>query len=440
MNKFLPLVGLLVAPLVGFSQARIVINGTSLVTIVENGGIKAKPIYIDVNNSATNAITTVGTKGWIVSESEFNMVKWDISTTTGAYTVPFGYSSLYSIPLTLTLGAGASAGGSILFSTYHTPNLNSASQPSDVNNMGPIIPANSQPTPIDDSYQVVDRFWIMDASSYGTKPAITQTVFTFLSTASTASEVGGLNVAGIEPLLLAQRYNTTIPTKGSWGDWLGLAGQAGPTGVTNTDKSGPLTAANFYRSWTLSSSNSPLPIEISSFTDICNNGAALVQWTSQSELNNDYYTLKKTTDNVHFETVGTLKGAGTTSMPTNYSITDNNPFPGVSYYLLYQTDIDQTTTLVKTIPFQGCGGPAATTITAFNTSNYIEVQINSIAADEYDMTLTNMLGQTLLNEHHSVVVGSNEIQLSNTLSPGIYILNLKGNMGSLTKKLAIGVK
>jgi len=148
MRKLLPALSLLLAPLATFSQAAIlVINGTTPVTIVENGGTNVKPIYLEISNPAATAIKVTGTKGWIVSEDEWNVVKWDISNTTGTYLVPFGSAGAYTgfpkpnggigsyLPLTATINAAGSVGGSIKFATYHTAASNFSYMPSDVGNM-----------------------------------------------------------------------------------------------------------------------------------------------------------------------------------------------------------------------------------------------------------------------------------------------------------------
>jgi len=43
--------------------------------------------YIVVGNSATNAITTLGTGGNIISEGEFNRLKWNIGISSGIYII-----------------------------------------------------------------------------------------------------------------------------------------------------------------------------------------------------------------------------------------------------------------------------------------------------------------------------------------------------------------
>ena len=73
--------------------------------------------YLVIDNPATTAITR--TSGHIISEAENSIVKWNIGTTAGTYTVPFGYSITDYIPVTFIKTAGTGS-GSFLFSTYRT--------------------------------------------------------------------------------------------------------------------------------------------------------------------------------------------------------------------------------------------------------------------------------------------------------------------------------
>src|SRR3954470_16832549 len=78
------------------AQARVVLNG-AYINITNSA-------YLVVANAATNAITR--NSGHIISEGESNNVKWNVGTTTGTYTVPFGYSTTDYIPVQLTKTAG----------------------------------------------------------------------------------------------------------------------------------------------------------------------------------------------------------------------------------------------------------------------------------------------------------------------------------------------
>jgi len=426
-------------------QVKVTINNSY---ITEAGGanptLGGKAIYIVVYNPNPNAIAPGN--GWIVSENEFDMVRWYINTNTGDYIVPFGCSTTNALPLSFNISSAGSGSGWIDFSTWHTVadnwmgTVSLNGPPSDVKNMGSGS-ASGSPSVNDDSYNAVDRFWVIDASSYTTKPSLGGILFDYISNTGAPSEVSAPNVFA-ENNLAAQRFNPNMGVNGTWADWMGLGGTDVVAGSIGTVNSGAVSSSNFYRSWTLTNSLDPLPISISSLTSMCDNGAALIQWTSQTELNNATYTVKKTQDDIHFETVATISGAGNSSLPLNYQVTDDSPFAGQSYYFLFQTDFDGNTSAAN-IPFTiftGCGAEALTAINAYNTTSYIEVQINSTQLDNYTISLVNILGQTVLTEAHSVSLGNNEIRLNNNFSPGIYILNIRNDKENYSKKMVIGVK
>ena len=206
-------------------------------------------IELVINNSATNAITTLGTGGNIVSESELNRIKWNIGTATGTYTVPFTKSPTNKIPFTINITTAGVGSGSILFSTYSGSTWdNSLYMPTGVANMGDINLANN-------SAYVIDRFWLIDAIGYTTKPTATF-AFTYLD-AELATN-GGNNIT--EANLRAQRFNSTA------GTWWGYNPQGTNDVTLNTVTSVPVAPADFFRSWTLTDKNFPLPIELLYFT------------------------------------------------------------------------------------------------------------------------------------------------------------------------------
>ncbi len=83
-----------------------------------------------------------------------------------------------------------------------------------------------------------------------------------------------------------------------------------------------------------------LPISLLSFTAIVEDHDVLLNWSTASEINNNYFTVEKAADESNFSTVGKINGAGNSTDLRNYSLVDPSPYPGVSYYRLKQTDYD----------------------------------------------------------------------------------------------------
>ena len=441
-------------PLSGDGQARIFINSGYLVM---SGGISTQRTLLVVHNSATNAITRVS--GGILSEREYNMVQWDIGTAiaTSAYVVPFYYlPSTSYIPVTLTIGTAGTGLGTIRFSTWHTINDNwvgtmsatvNQGPPHDVNNMAAMWGSPSPGGPSkDNSYNVVDRFWVIDANGVyynnGVKENYTltpdpQLTFTYLNHTNASSEVSGLNNS-IDNSLIAQRYDSS---KNTWSNYLGPTGTTVIYGtistVQTTASPGILASGGFFRSWTLANSASPLPIQLTSFTAECQNYSALLQWTVASQTNNDHFTIERTSDGTNYTTVAVVKGAGNSSNAVTYSAVDDNPLTGISYYRISQTDYDGNTTNLKTVVYQPCENDATENAFVFNSTS-INVQINSLINDNYTITLLSVIGQPVYTETRSVTVGNNTFILNTNISDGIYILNIKNDKVNYIKRLFIG--
>jgi hypothetical protein len=81
------------------------------------------------------------------------------------------------------------------------------------------------------------------------------------------------------------------------------------------------------------------------------NGNALLNWVTASELRNDYFLLERTSNGVDYETIGKVDGAGTSTGLNAYSFLDTNPISGISYYRLTQVDFDGASTTSWTVVF-----------------------------------------------------------------------------------------
>ncbi len=95
--------------------------------------------------------------------------------------------------------------------------------------------------------------------------------------------------------------------------------------------------------------NTVLPIELVSFTATCDGRSALVEWTTATEKNNDYFSLERSDDAVNFTEIARVAGAGNSIEPLDYSYTDYGIHGGDNYYRLVQVDYDGTRTTSEII-------------------------------------------------------------------------------------------
>lgn len=93
--------------------------------------------------------------------------------------------------------------------------------------------------------------------------------------------------------------------------------------------------------YTLTGTNiQPLPIELIYFQGTKFNNANQLAFEVASQLNNDYFSIERSTDGEVWTVVGVIDGAGTSSEQIKYSLLDFDYEKTINYYRLKQTDFD----------------------------------------------------------------------------------------------------
>ncbi len=381
---------LLLSPSIFFAQERLVINDNAFINIDNSA-------YLVIDNGNANAITTMGAGGNIISEDETDLIKWNISNTTGTYTIPWTTNSGVKIPQSLDITTAGSSGGSILFSTYETATDMNAPYPSAVINMN----FNA----IDKSLYVIDRFWHVDARSFGTWPSGDME----LHYDPAVNEMGASNTIN-EANLQAQRFNTAL---GHWESYILLGG----VDVANDKVSRiPFSAAEFFQDWILVDNTNPLPVTLTEFEVECNQNLIEISWTTTTEINNDYFVIEKSFDANTFFELATVQGAGNSNSTINYSITDDS-YNGTVYYRLKQVDFNGATTYyhIKTV---NCNNSS---ISIYPNPANEKITINTKNFNNAYVEIYNSIGKLVFRKELKSEL--TELQTAE-LSQGMYMLSL----------------
>lgn len=181
-------------------------------------------------------------------------------------------------------------------------------------------------------------------------------------------------------------------------------------------------------SWslTITSQATLLPIDILSFTAKKQDKAVSLNWVTASELNNDYIELQKSADANQFETITTLKGAGTTNQKNFYTYLDKSPFDiknqsasNIVYYRLKQVDTDGKWTYSNIISV--VKSTTAKVIFYPNPASD-HVYIENIS-DVQDFSITDILGKTIMQGQYSPAA---TLDIS-PLPSGYYFLNIQSD-------------
>jgi len=83
-----------------------------------------------------------------------------------------------------------------------------------------------------------------------------------------------------------------------------------------------------------------LPITLTLFTATIEDGNVRLRWQTASETDNSYFEIQRSVNGVDWEYAGWAEGAGNSTTLKKYTILDQEPLKGVSYYRLKQIDLD----------------------------------------------------------------------------------------------------
>lgn len=179
----------------------------------------------------------------------------------------------------------------------------------------------------------------------------------------------------------------------------------------------------------------PLPVSLSEFSADCYDNYVLINWATESELNNDYFIIERSYDDFNWQIAGQIPGAGNSNQYLNYKFTDSKIKPGIVYYRLKQADFDGSFTYSQVIS-SSCLTYKSELIIYPNPSNGI-IYISGLSENESPskIIIRDNTGKIVYNDDFS---GNNmySINLSH-LQPGIYNLGIYSEMQVYVSKIIL---
>ena len=283
------------------SDINIAGNLTLTKGLIKLGG---NTLYFGTNGSTTEGVYTASDKSWIVG----NVSKTWAADRQNEFTFPIG--SDYRLAM---LGIEPNSKGATFSANY---SFTKGKEPITENLTGNLTRVSGS------------EEWNVTG---GTSSYITLHWFNADSSGITSDRIADLLVAHL---------------KG--GSWEPIA--AAPKG-TNAIRTTTLVAD--YSQFTFGTKSldeiHPLPVTFAAFTGRQAGNSIVLEWTTMSESDNDYFEIERSSDGINFVTIGYVEGAGNSNSRIDYSFNDNAPEQGRLYYRLSQVDFDGTREYAKIV-------------------------------------------------------------------------------------------
>ncbi|MBP6334162.1 MAG: T9SS type A sorting domain-containing protein [Bacteroidia bacterium] len=172
-------------------------------------------------------------------------------------------------------------------------------------------------------------------------------------------------------------------------------------GVATANWTGSITSAvfntfnTFFALANPPGGGNPLPVELTNFSAKMRNYQVDLNWTTETEINNDYFTIERSADNINFSTLEQVSGSGNSSTRHNYSFVDDRPLRGVSYYRLKQTDYDGTTVNLPTVVVDNVRRKEFTAYPNPAPASNVQLSYESDQLKYYHVTVQDVQGKTI---------------------------------------------
>jgi hypothetical protein len=177
----------------------------------------------------------------------------------------------------------------------------------------------------------------------------------------------------------------------------------------------------------------PLPIELLSFEAECENQNITLEWSTASEINNDYFTIERSIDGLNWEIITTVEGAGNSNSAMHYSFIDISNSFEISYYRLKQTDFDGNFKYSSIITVKNCEEDFTELSLYPNPANkFLNISIKIPEEEIVSVSIYNLIGKLIYysETYQPHIVFEEKLN-------GIYILQIELNTKIIVKKFVV---
>jgi hypothetical protein len=380
------------------------VAGNLTLGTVSGGKIITGTKILYSTNTAAGSVTSGGTGSYV----EGNL-KRNLSGTAGTYYWPIG-TATKGFQLAAVEFYGTHSIGNILGFFTGT------SIPIQPGPLGPECPTNNFATlaPLDNGY------WTLTANANASSANYKMTLYNLNYTNATGA--------------LAW---TVLKANTSAGPWT-LNGNCIASTATATARDN----MNGFSVFTSGQSGVQLPVDLLNFDAVVQGEDVLTTWTTATEVNNDYFAVERSADGINFETAGTKRGSGNSSVTLYYSFLDTKPIKGISYYRLRQVDFDGTDSKSRLVAVEFTDVNTLNVFPNPAQTSLINLKFSSASDGEVTLEIIDMLGKVHISELLVVKKGLNEIRdyKIHDLPQGAYLVRLKSVAGNMEPMQARFVK
>ncbi len=391
----------------------LIVNSTGVLTLT-NGIINTNGNIVEVQNTTPQTIVSSNTNSYINGT-----LRRYITLNTDTYNLPVGDNTRYTLSQIINNNLSPTTYLDVQFlNTFtNTGSLNSSlayDLGTPYSNISPEgiwqIDPDVQPTSGD--YSIL--LWFNDGG-------------------------GGNSFTGLVDNQFAPLKRSSSSTSAT--DWTGE-----PIGTINSANTNGRTVASGYAQrngialfsqFAIGKSSLPLPIYLLDIKASCKDNKTIVEWTVESEINVVYYDVTKSTDAIHFSSVGIVTAKGTDNERTIYQFLDPENSKGkIAYYQIRQINYNGSLENFPLITSICQEANEMGNILIHQTDENLAVIIN-LKPGNYQISIFDNLGRRIQNQILTTSFVGQTFVFNPNLSHGLYNIVVFSDETLISRQIVI---
>lgn len=172
---------------------------------------------------------------------------------------------------------------------------------------------------------------------------------------------------------------------------------------------------------TINKNQTPLPVELVSFTGQNTDEGILLKWSTSMERNFDHFEIERSSDGIAFDYVSSVTGKGGLAVKTDYHFVDGSARNGKYYYRLKNVDLDDAFDYSRIVVVVAGSGHNL----ALYPNPVRDKKLSVIIPEQYSMArilINDQLGNAVYQANLSS--GEQNIKLADSIGQGFYIAHI----------------
>lgn len=370
--------------------------------ILSTGKIKTNANIVELGTSSVNTGVLVHTTGYI----DGNFKRWFSDAIVSNVLFPLGSTTLYA-PAELSFTTAPTSGGALLAKHIY-------------NSSNPLIA-----TSLVDGFETIEHVSEMNIWQIDALNGLAGGMYTL--------KLNSNIVYGV----VDQSALRIVKRTGTSGAWT-IEGTHIAGGGTNTS---PIVNRSDLASFSQFAIGSPiinsLPITLTHFSSNCKENGIELVWQTASEHNSTSFTISKSFDGMNWDEIASVDAAGNSNQVIDYSFLDQTTINRLSYYRLYQTDIQGSIYQYETISANCIFDDLSSVRIYPNPSNtMVNISLNVKNEGLIKVNIFSVDGVKIYSFEENEVPGNIVIpvDVENNL-PGLYQIDIVMNDQTFTEKL-----